>query len=154
MKKTMRSLFVATLLSSSSSRRTLLLASVFLLVGGFARDGHVAAATALDSFSIRGASQQQLHSLVNQRPNDRRREQENGECSYVSCDFSTLTPGVYLDRTAQKDKLLADCGLSIRVDDGLNINVFDSLNGVASKNRKDDPDLGVSSFLFCFRTSR
>lgn len=63
-------------------------------------------------------------------------------CKHISCDFSTLIPNLYVTRPAQREKILADCGFTVRADEGLNINVFDSAN-IVSKYPRDDPDLGA-----------
>jgi hypothetical protein len=65
-------------------------------------------------------------------------------CPYVVCDFSQLIPGLFLNREAQRLKLLNDCGLAVTaIKDGqtLNVNVFNSSN-IKNSNPKNDPDLG------------
>jgi hypothetical protein len=69
----------------------------------------------------------------------------------VLWDFSTLTPGVPLTNIDQAIKLHSTCSMSVtatgtrpgKVYANPPINVFDSLNGVLSKYRRDDPDLGA-----------
>ena len=77
------------------------------------------------------------------------RNLSGGTCTYTSCDFSTLLPNVLVERTNQQEELLAACGLTVRTDPGVDVNVFDSFNGIPinkkgkpSGSPKNDPDLG------------